>query len=315
MSGSIFVTGATGLVGRRLVSRLAADGDRTVTCLSRETAAARTGGNGRASVRWVGGDLATPDAYERALAACDRVVHLAAATGRASRREYRRTNVEGTAALVDACRRVGTERFVHVSTIAVHFDDLGGYPYAASKAAAEEVVRGSGLDHVVVRPTLVLARDAPGWRSLSALARPPLTIVPGDGSALLQPIHVDDLARVLTDLARSTDPPLGAHDVGGPETISVRDLLGRVHRRLGGGEARFVHLPLGPLETAVTWLDRLLPFPPPVVPGQFYTFRQDGTVREGTLQERVADTLAGVDETIAACLDERRHAAGTGTDD
>lgn len=306
MSRRVFVTGAAGYVGRRVVARLLARGDATPVCLVH-----RAPTDGRETVppndaaRWVVGDLREPETYEDELAGCDRVIHLAARTGRAGRRAFWRDNVEGTRALLEACRRRDTGGLLHVSTIAVHFDDLEHYPYAASKAEAEAAVRRSGVPHAIVRPTLVFGPGAPACRALSILARWPLTIVPGDGRATVQPIHAGDLATALADLAVAPEPPSGAHDVGGREALTIRELLARIHRRLGGDEPRFVHLPLRPLELLASGLERLFPTAPPVASGQFATFREDGRVRQGHLQDVLSDSLMGTDDMLDRCFGPR----------
>lgn len=303
----MFVTGATGFVGRRVVSALAARESTRVVGFSRSSPRKDTPGSEDETAFRVTGDLLEPGAYERELGRCDVVLHLAACTGRAERRRYWRVNVDGTAALVEACRRAGVRRLIHVSTVAVHFENLDDYPYAASKAEGEAVVRKSGLDHVVVRPTLVLGRDGSGWRSLSSLARLPLLVVPGSGSAPVQPIHVEDVARVLADLACEEESTGGVHGIGGADVVSVEGLLGRIHRRLhGGGSPRVLHLPLRPLVAVVSLVDRLAPGRPPVAKGQLSTFHQDGRVRNRTLQTRYEDSLMEVDEIVERCLGRTR---------
>lgn len=306
MTPTVFVTGGTGFVGKHVVSALLAGGSARLVCLSRSGSggwsAPSVAPGGVERVRWVRGELSTPDRYREALASCDRVLHLAARTGRAPRSEYWTVNVHGTEALLDAARRAGIERFVHVSTIAVHFTNLDGYPYARSKAEAESRVRESDVPHVVVRPTIVLGADGPAWRTLSSMARWPVVPLPGDAAVPVQPIHVEDLARVLAFVIRGPAPAGGAHDVGGPEPLSIGNLVRRIGRRLRGRAPRLLRIPAGPLETAIAALDRLLPVPPPVGPGQLSSFHQDGTVREGELQRRFEASLAGIDETIRRCI-------------
>ena len=304
MTGRVFVTGATGFAGKHVVRRLAERRDCEIVCLVRPGSPpppewVRTPST---RVRLVRGDLTDPASYEQAIRSCRCVLHMAAVTGRAARDEYHRVNVDGTRSLADAARSNGRPHFLHVSTIAVHFDGLEDYPYAASKACAESVVAASGLDVTIVRPTLVLGREATAWRAFAALAKGPIALVPGDGAVSLQPIHVADLARVLTHLTTASEHPGGTHDIGGPEVVTIDELLTRIRRVVGRAEGRRVHLPLAPLKTAIAWLERILPVPPPVAAGQLSTFEREGTVREGSLQARFSDSLMGVDEMIECCL-------------
>jgi nucleoside-diphosphate-sugar epimerase len=96
MAGSIFLTGASGFLGGRLLARLVADGSGRVVCLCRKAAADSLSAN----VDCVRGDLVDRESYAAALTDCDTVVHLAAATGKQPPVEYWRVNRDGTEALV-----------------------------------------------------------------------------------------------------------------------------------------------------------------------------------------------------------------------
>ena len=152
---ALFLTGATGFIGRRLLPALDAERVGPVHCLVRGPVKLAAGAH------LVTGDLLDPSSYAAALAECDTVVHLAALTGKASFKEHRRVNVKGTAALLEACREVGVKRFIHVSTIAVTYPDQDVYAYAQTKTEAEELVRVSRLDFAIVRPTIVLGPGSP----------------------------------------------------------------------------------------------------------------------------------------------------------
>src|SRR5688572_3274827 len=170
------VTGAAGFVGGRLVARLSADG-APVVAIGRSPAPA----NLPHGVRWVLCDLLDPAGYEDVLRGAGTVFHLAGITGKAWPRDYQRNNVDATQALLGASERAGVEHFVFVSSIAAKFSDRRFYPYAASKIAAEALVRASSLRSTIVRPTMIFGEGSPIQASLEKLARLPLIPVFGDG--------------------------------------------------------------------------------------------------------------------------------------
>jgi nucleoside-diphosphate-sugar epimerase len=128
------------------------------------------------------GDLASPSDLERALEGCDAVVHAGIGT---SWRESERVavNVKGTQNLVDAALRAGVKRFIHISTIAIYGESVGGtiteetplhpkkgWDYAESKSEAERIVLEAarrGLPAVVLRPSVVY-----GPHNMTIVARP-----------------------------------------------------------------------------------------------------------------------------------------------
>ncbi|MBV8998781.1 MAG: NAD-dependent epimerase/dehydratase family protein [Solirubrobacterales bacterium] len=109
-----FVTGGSGFIGGRLIERLRADG-HTVRALARsEDAAARIRARGAEPVS---GDLADAVALGTAAKGCELTFHAAAALGDwGEREEFERTNVQGTANLLQASAEAGVRRFVHVGT-------------------------------------------------------------------------------------------------------------------------------------------------------------------------------------------------------
>ncbi|GHJ39689.1 hypothetical protein Sm713_52980 [Streptomyces sp. TS71-3] len=113
MVSRVLITGSSGMLGRHLVARFAADG-RSVTGLDIAS------GGQPAGVREVIGDIRDPEAVDRALEGADLVVHCAAALPSYPAEEIRSIIVEGTRTLLSAARRQGVHRTVHISSTAVY---------------------------------------------------------------------------------------------------------------------------------------------------------------------------------------------------
>lgn len=295
---TLFVTGATGFVGRTLLERLDPDAFREVRLLSRREVRLprRLERSGR--VRPIRSPLSRPERYAGALDADTAVIHLAARTGNARPEEFRRDNVEGTLSLLEAAETRDVAGLLHVSTIAVHAPPAAHHPYAESKREAETLVRDFPCPWTIVRPTLVLGPGSPVWEKLSRLAKAPLLIVPGAGTTRIQPLHVDDLADVLLDIAASGDFDRRGHDLGGADAVTVEDFLRRAHQRYQGRRGPAVRTPfrLGiPLLRAV---ERLSPWPLPINEGQLSSFLYDGVPRDDGLQDRYRERLRGVEEIL-----------------
>lgn len=268
----VFLTGGTGFIGARARERLLRDGV-DVRALTRTPRADEAAGD--ASLTWIEGALDDPGAWTDAVRDCDAIVHLAASTGKVSAAQHARVNVDGTRALLDAARGAGVGRFLHVSTIAVRYPELRRYPYARSKLAAEELVRASGLDWTVLRPTVVLGRGSPIGASLAGLARLPATPMFGPGRALVQPVHVDDVAAACSE-ALESGLVGAAVDLGGPEVVSFADLLRRLRVAAGRPPGPLVRLPLVSTMAVLGALEPALGGVLPVTAGQLYAFRYDG---------------------------------------
>lgn len=271
----VFITGATGFVGRRLVASL--DPARfDLRCLTRDPRAAFPAG-----VRAITGELERPADYEAALDGAAMVVHLAAQTGKAPRHVHFAANRDATARLADASRAAGASGFLFVSSIAAGFADRFAYPYAEAKAAAEDVVRSSGLPFLIVRPTMILGPGSPVGAGLARMALGPVVAVFGAGQVRVQPVSVDDVAATLATVVESGKLPNDTLELGGPDVVTMEELLHMMRRAAGLPPARTLHLPLTPTRRVLAALE---PWFLPIMPmtaGQLASFANDGTARPG----------------------------------
>jgi uncharacterized protein YbjT (DUF2867 family) len=295
MTGPIFLTGASGFVGRALVAELARSGLPMRLLL--RPASDRSFLPPGAEV--VTGDLTAPESYRAALRGCAAVVHLAALTGKAPPAAFWRANRDATAALAAACRAEGVPRFLFVSSIAAAYPSLRFYPYAQSKRAAEADLRASGLGHTILRPTVIIGPGAPILATLGKIAGLPVVPLPGGGRVQVQPVGVADVARAIAHLLEADRFEGETLDLGGREVLSMRDFLIRLRQAAGKGAPRFLPVPLKPLLFVLAALE---PFARPVLPataGQMSLFGNDSTARPNWLMERLAPTMASLETLLA----------------
>jgi NADH dehydrogenase len=297
----VFLTGATGFIGRHLLEQLDATRADLVVCLVRDPSRLAGKSPRPTYVRAISGDLLEPAKYAAELASCDVVCHLAASLGKATVAEHFRVNAEGTRALLEAARSAGIRRFLHVSTISVNFPDKTHYAYARSKELAETIVRSSAMDWAIVRPTIVLGPGS-GWgKKLRSLATAPVPLLFGSGKARLQPVDVRDVARFLAALLR--EPQLGREtiELGGPEALTFDELVVRIR----GGPARIAHVPAAPLVGALAALERVAFAALPVTAGQFYGFVHDTTAAPHPHVARLLPNRRSLDSMIAELGEDR----------
>ena len=236
-----FVTGGSGFVGSALIRRLVRDG-WTVRALARsDGASGKVRAAGGEPVR---GDLSDGAAMTAAARGADVVFHSAAKLGAwGSWKAFRRVNVEGTRAVLDACRIARVPRFVHVGTEAalMHGQPLvaadertplalsSRAPYSATKAAAEAAVieaNRDGLETVVVRPRFVWgAGDTTLLPALTAMARAGRLRWIGGGLHLTATTHVANTVEGLV-LAAERGTPGNAYFVTDGSAVVFREFVG-----------------------------------------------------------------------------------------
>ncbi len=297
---SIFVTGGSGFVGRALLPMLAQLPLRKLLLLGHRSPISVPSAPAGTVTGVLQGSLNSPRSFAGDLEGVDCVIHLSAATGKATRAEHFRINVEGTRNLVEACRAAGVRRFLYVSSIAAKFANKTRYWYAQAKQQAEEIVRASGMAHCIARPTMIFGRHSPVQSGLERLALLPVVPVFGDGKTPVQPIAVDDVAGFLLAILEQELFHGATLELGGPATISIEDLLRRMRRARGGGDARVMHFPLGLVVPPLTVMEWIAYRALPVTVGQLAAFRNAGTIMPHPLWESRRGRLKTLEEMLGA---------------
>jgi NADH dehydrogenase len=278
----LFITGATGFVGRHLLQRLAAQKYETLFCLTRATANLSAQ---NPQVQTLEGSLADIDRYQPELSASDCVVHLAAATGKLLPADYFRINVVGTNNLIERAKQCGVKRVLFVSSVAARYPNKDRYYYAQSKEKAEQIVREGGMSCVIVRPTIVAGKGSGVMAGLEKIAGLPRILIFGDGRARVQPIAVEDLAEFLALILERNLFNGGVFEFGGPEVLTIEDLLCRICRARFGREPRVMHVPFGLVAPPLKLLEKMAYSLLPVTLGQLAVFRSDGVAESNALFE------------------------------
>jgi NADH dehydrogenase len=162
--------------------------------------------------------------------------------------------VERSRVLFTAAYRARVDRIVHLSiTNATITSPL---PYFRGKALVEQALGEAGVPYSIVRPTLVFGgeRDVLVNNVAWILRRTPVFPVPGNGQYLVQPVHVQDLARICTDATGTAETSI---DAAGPETMAFAELVALVRRAIGA-RAPIVHVPAPIMAVAARALGLLM---------------------------------------------------------
>ena len=139
--------------------------------------------------------------------------------------------VENTKALVRAAVRAGVKRMVHISIANPSADSH--LPYYWGKAANEKAVIDSGMSYAILRPTVLYGggEDVLINNIAFLLRRFPFFFIPGDGSYGIQPVHVDDLAKLAVEGVYSKENYI--IDAVGPDAYTFKQLVALVGETVG----------------------------------------------------------------------------------
>jgi NADH dehydrogenase len=148
--------------------------------------------------------------------------------------------VANSRALFEAARRAGVARIVHVSIANPSLDSP--LPYYRGKALVEQALTANDVPYSIVRPTWIFGgpREVLANNIAWILRHLPIFAVPGDGRYPVQPIHLDDFARICV---RAAQGPTGVvKDAAGPDTVSFEQLV-RAVRDAVGSRSPILHAP------------------------------------------------------------------------
>jgi NADH dehydrogenase len=191
---NVLVVGGTGFVGTHLCRELAERG-HNVTALSRDPDEADL----PSEVDRVAGDATAYDSIEGAFEGQDAVVFLVALSPlfkpKGGYERHYDVHLGGTENAVRAAKEHGVDRYVQMSALGA--DPNADTAYIRSKGEADRVVKDSGLDWTVFRPSVVFGEGDEFVGFTKLLAPPYFTPLPGGGQSEFQPVWIGDLVEML----------------------------------------------------------------------------------------------------------------------
>lgn len=257
---NLFITGATGGLGHTLVKMLHSKGHST-TVLTRKATTTHS-----VPCRTIVGDLLALPTYAHGLAGHQAVIHLAAVTHSTDPAQYHAVNTHGTELLLQAAAAAGVQRFLYVSTRAI---GQGCGAYGESKALAEEAVRTSGLDWTILRPGEVYGASPNEAvdKTISATQRGLFIPYVAHPSALLAPVHRDDVLLAIIRALEASASIGMTYTLAGPQEFSQAEMIARL-RDIFPGLRVPVPVPVLALNLAAALFRLLKLRRPPFVPDQ-----------------------------------------------
>jgi nucleoside-diphosphate-sugar epimerase len=242
----IFLTGSSSNIGSILIKRLVNYADLEITAMTHISLVNISGCESRQ------GDLNNPELLIRAVDGVDTVVHMAALTSSAQESEYFRINVTGTQNLVDACILKGVKRIIYISS---HAASLDGGGYSRSKLEAEECIKNSGLQWLILRPSEVYGQGAGDTinRLIKWVEKYPFVPVVGKGQAKFSPVYIDDVVSAIERTVLEKEMQGEIILLVGPEELTFDELVDRIAKYLGVRRFK-LHLPVSLVKLGATVL-------------------------------------------------------------
>lgn len=252
----IFIAGGTGFVGGHLIDALRQHGHEMRLLVHRRTPQVLN------DIEEVAGDVTDLESFEHAAEGCDAVINLVGIIRESPARgvTFQRLHVQATANLLAVTARSGIRRFLQMSALGTRPDAVSGYH--RTKFQAEELVRSSGLDVTIMRPSLIYG---PGDAFINMLAGQlrlaPIMPVIGSGSYRLQPIYASDVARCFALALEMPETVGGCFALCGNDRLSYLELLDVIAAAMGRSAPFTPHMPLGLMKLVIPIMQHLPRFP------------------------------------------------------
>ncbi len=249
MNGLDVVTGAFGFTGRYITARLLKLGRRVRTLTGHPDRPNPFG----AAVEVAPLNFADQAGLIKSLSGADTLYNTYWV-----RFQYRGVTFDDAVAnsrrLFAAARAAGVRRVVHISIVNPSPDSP--LAYFRGKARVEEALLAAGLPCAIVRPTVIFGPEDILFNNIAwMLRRFPVFAIPGDGSYRLQPVFVDDVARIAVEAGRGEGNLIV--EAAGPETYTFKGLV-RLMAEKVGSRTRLVHVPPGVALLAAGLIGRLV---------------------------------------------------------
>jgi NADH dehydrogenase len=222
-------------------------------------------------------DVTAGNGLAEAFDGCDAVLHLTAVIREKGKQTFDSVIRRGTENVVAAAATAGVGHFVYISAIGADPDP--SFPYHYAKWMAEQAVRAEGIPFTTLRPSLMFGPGDGFFTTLCGLVRHSIPVIPvaGDGSALFQPISIDDVVRCIQE-SLERGPAMRTIEIGGPEQLTYDEIIDVIHDAIGAGMRIKVHVPVPALMPVAAVMDKVLS-KPPVTPAQLRMLARNNITR------------------------------------
>lgn len=246
------------------------------------------------------GDLDSPESIDAVVAGCDAVIYNVGILREVPRQgiTFEALQYRGAESVAHAASRAGVQRFLLMSANGI---DSAMTPYQTTKLRAEAMIRDSGLDYTIFRPSVIFG-DPRGTMEFATqlyrdMVRVPLPAVgfhtglsPARGELLMSPVHVRDVADAFVNALSDASTVGKCYVLGGPEVLSWPQMLQRIATAVGRTKL-ILPMPIGLMKLGAT-LFEWLPFFP--VTRDQLTMLADGNTAEpdqlsGLIKRRPAE--------------------------
>jgi uncharacterized protein YbjT (DUF2867 family) len=273
----VTVFGGSGFLGRHVVRALCKRDYRIRIAVRRPELAGHLQPIGKVGqIHAVQTNLRHPASVEAAMRGASVAINLVGVLAESGAQTFDAVQARGAETVAKAAAAAGA-RMVHVSAIGA--DARSPSRYARAKAAGEKAVLSAVPSATIMRPSVVFGPEDQFTNRFAALARmSPMLPLIGGGKTRMQPVFVGDVATAVADAVDSKARPGATYELGGPEVLTMREIM-EIIMRITGRDRALVSLPFGLAKLQALFL-QFAPGPLKLTPDQVALLRSDNVVSD-----------------------------------
>ena len=250
----ILLTGASGFIGSHLVSALVDAGHQVVAILRHPPP---TAPGPKLSYLCMDFNAALdPEDWRSAVEDVDVIINAVGIFRETDRQSFDTLHRAAPCALFSAGASSSIHRIIQISALGA--DASADTPFLRSKKAADDFLLSLPVNATVVQPSLVYGPGGTSAEQFNKAASLAIIPLPGDGEQQIQPVHIDDLTKLILALAQHTGELPSRISVAGPAAMSLRSFYTALRRAMGiARPPRFMAVPWPLVNGAAALGDRL----------------------------------------------------------
>jgi len=259
--------GGTGFVGGYLVNTLLAAGHEPFVLIRPGSEDKLTS---REKCRVTAGDISSVDAIEATLDGCDAFIYNIGILKAFPRKgiTFEKLHFDGVQRVVNAAQKLNVRRALLMSANGVKSP---GTPYQDTKFRAEELVKQSGLEWTIYRPSVIFG-DSNGLQEITnqlyrELVKPPIPAVafhtgwnPKGNGVVMSPVHIQDVADAFVGALSNAATVGETYVLGGPDVLTWEEMIRRISKAVDR-KKWIVPMPIAFMKFGATLFDWLPFFP------------------------------------------------------
>jgi len=298
------ITGISGYIGYHLANYLNQTNKKFTGLIKPDTSAADINLLDNSGFKYIFVNFFDADSLTEALKGCNTIVHLIGTIYRPKNMGLDKIHKDVTATLISAAKKSGVKRIVYVSAIGA--DINAPSEYHRTKAQAEEELKKSGLEYIILRPSLVFGKTH-GIRNSKIIARladtirnSPFIPVVGSGKNKLQPIFITDLVKCIAESITLTEKNQTI-ELAGPDIMHFEDIVKTVAKAAGADNKPIIHIPK-PVAAVLALIMGKISSCPKITSDQVKMIDKDNILTSDLMERNFKFKLKSMHDSVSSLL-------------